>query len=233
MLSAFCEKTQQVEEFFVDNNQSGKDSAAIADHCNHSLSPYLAAGLKVTGGTFDTGGGGNGRVVVPKLVENRTLSNEGLYNPCFFHGWNKPLEASMIESMGVGGLGRRTLLQLTIACWHLMKCYPLEQFKRTWKETMEHFISSEMEGLWEDEHDKFVTAMGELTGAIEEGKVDGLTTFQAINRAVLTRWRYVNKGVRHLFENWIGCGGERQQNGRQEGYCRLQLHREAPRPPSS
>lgn len=123
-----------------------------------------------------------------------------VYDPCFFHRWQKKLEKAILELMGAGGLGRRTLLQLTIACWHLMKCYPLDQFKRMWKS----LIDGKKKGEWADERGVFVDAFEQLDTVIEEGKEDELLGFQSIDRAVLTRWRYVNRAVRHLHDNWLG-----------------------------
>ena len=81
----------------------------------------------------------------------------------------------MIEAMGAGGLGRRTLLQLSIACWYLMKKVGMTQFKKLWKEVAnnvgeKYFDDNE----FEEERRMFAEAFEQLEDAIAEGLFDGL-----------------------------------------------------------
>ena len=202
LMTLYEDSTERVIAISLDNLSCGKKASDIARAIAHSVEQY--ASIAPFGAfTTDSGGGGNVDKVGAELLKLEVLEEGATLVACTMHAWQKPFDRAVNAAMGAGGLGRRTLLQLTIACWYLMKKVGLSQFKKVWKEVAQHVAGSLDEKAYEEERRMFAGAFEAFEDAVKDGLLDGLSNFKAISRAVLTRWIYVNSAVEHLMNNWL------------------------------
>lgn len=114
-LSYFDLEKDRVASFCLDNDPTGGTSEATACAVAHSLKTKVWEDVlsELQGQSTDSGGGG----VLHSLRDGlQSYGYVSLYLyfvlPCTIHAWQRALQNGMQSVFGLGGLGRRNLLQL-------------------------------------------------------------------------------------------------------------------------
>ena len=138
-------KTHHIEEFLLDCNASGEDSAEVAKSIIQSLKilqlidPSLA--LHVMGQTTDSGGGGTLFALANKLREFHMagMAENYVVGSCCLHNLQTALRNAIIEISGEGGMDSETgdykmnAMQLMHGMYNLHNYVPSHLYAKLWK----------------------------------------------------------------------------------------------------
>ena len=210
VISYYSFRDEKVKWFCLDSNACG----GTAEECTRAISKSLETLIGVQESiefafiTADSGGGGSCHNVHPELIRSGVMSKDGKKAPCMLHVWQRCYANAMISVFGEGGLGMRTLLQLLHSCNDLRQAVGKDLFREYWRQGLEYIFEDDDVRL----HflDQCEDAFAEFSDEVDAGnlpdstEVDKFKCPEDIQRAVLTRWCYVDLAAKHVDKNWVG-----------------------------
>ena len=113
---------------------TSKDAAIAIDHSLKFFDYYLLDKVKFSSSMMDADGGGVGLSLVTKLNDVGCSKNMlgYIWGTCVLHAMNLMFSAQVETLMGVGGLKKRTLLQMLYTAYFLKNLYQTKRWKEMW-----------------------------------------------------------------------------------------------------